>query len=145
VTVEFSEAERAFVVAGRVARLATVDEAGQPHVVPVCFAFDGQRFYTALDAKPKRVSPDRLRRVRNILAHPQVALVIDRYDEDWTRLAYVQVHGRAGLIEDASQRTAAIALLRAKYPQYAAGWLVNDSPVIVIDPAVVVSWGGLSA
>src|SRR6478672_5700910 len=76
----------AYVGAQRVARLATADGSGRPYVVPVCYAFDGERFYIALDDKPKTVAPTRLKRVRNILANPQVSLLVDSYHEDWDRL-----------------------------------------------------------
>ena len=98
--------------------LATADANGRPHVIPVCFAYDGQHIYSVLDAKPKRGALTGLRRVRNILANPQVSLVIDHYDEDWTRLWYLLVQGRAELVEDGPEPPAAIALLREKYPQY---------------------------
>src|SRR2546430_17050206 len=96
--------EAAFVHAQRVARLATADADGIPHVIPVCYAFDGEHFYTPLDEKPKRVAGSKLRRVRNIQARPEVALVIDQYDDDWSRLGYVLVQGRAELLapEDAT-------------------------------------------
>src|SRR5689334_19226144 len=90
-----TEAEIAFVQRQRVARPATADVEGRPHVVPVCYAFDGARFYIPLDEKPKRVAARQLKRVRNIAARPEVSLVIDRYDDDWSRLAYVQVAARA--------------------------------------------------
>src|SRR5579883_3174839 len=79
----------------RVGHLATADARGRPHVVPVCFAFDGRRIVTALDEKPKRVGPRRLRRVRNIRVNPHVAFIVDRYDEDWRRLRFVLVLGVA--------------------------------------------------
>ena len=86
-----TEAEALFIQQQRVARLATADAEGHPHVVPVCYAFDGARFYIPLDEKPKRVAAIQLKRVRNIEARPEVSLVIDRYDDDWSQLAYVQV------------------------------------------------------
>ena len=97
-----TEGETAFVSAQRVARLATSDKEGNPHVIPVCYAFDGQRFYTPLDEKPKRVAESKLRRVRNIETRPEVALVIDYYDDDWSRLGYVLVQGQAELLQPAS-------------------------------------------
>ena len=75
--VAFTETQKAFVEVHRVARLATAGPGGQPHVIPICYAFDGESLYSAIDEKPKRVGPARLRRVRNIQASPQVALVID--------------------------------------------------------------------
>jgi PPOX class probable F420-dependent enzyme len=109
----------AFVRDARVARLATVDERGRPHIVPVCFVYLDGAVYSALDAKPKRVPVTRLRRVRNLLANPNVQLLVDRYDEDWSRLAYVQLRGRAGLLQPSAEHKTALAALRLKYPQYA--------------------------
>ena len=116
----------------RVARLATVDAKHRPHVVPVCFVYDGKVFYTAIDQKPKRVEPKRLTRLRNILAVPQVALLIDKYDEDWTQLWYILIRGQAKLIPMRGHRERALALrkLRAKYPQYTETMLPNDAPII---------------
>ena len=123
----------------RVARLATADADGQPHVVPVCFAVDGQTIYTPLDEKPKRVAPRRLRRVRNIEANPRIALVVDHYEEDWRRLRFALVTGTARIIEGGPDHARAIALLREKYPQYRAMRL-EDRPVLVISPHHVVTW-----
>jgi coenzyme F420-0:L-glutamate ligase/coenzyme F420-1:gamma-L-glutamate ligase len=129
-----------YLEAHRVGHLSTVDERGMPAVVPVCFASDGATLYSALDAKPKRVHPMDLRRVRNLLAHPDVALVIDDYAEDWSTLSYLLVRGRASLIgPGTSEHTAAIALLRAKYAQYAA-MAIEQQPVIAITPATVRFW-----
>jgi coenzyme F420-0:L-glutamate ligase / coenzyme F420-1:gamma-L-glutamate ligase len=126
----------------RVARLATVDAKGRPHVVPICFAYDGKVFYTGIDRKPKRVPAERLTRVRNIGTTPQVALVVDEYFEDWTRLWYVLVRGRAVLVRNAEERRRAIRMLRKKYRQYAAGMLEDDALVIRIVPRTINSWGG---
>src|SRR3989475_13320308 len=82
----------------RVARLATFDASLGPHIVPVCFAYDGKVFYTAIDQKPKRVAPERLTRLQNIRAVPRVALLIDKYDEDWTQLSHILIRGNANLI-----------------------------------------------
>jgi PPOX class probable F420-dependent enzyme len=140
---KFTEQERAFLQSHRVARLATVDEQGQPFVVPICYAFDGQAIYSALDEKPKSVAPTRLKRVRNILANPRVGLVVDDYSEDWSRLAYVQIRGQAVLIQPGrEEHAAAIALLRARYPQYQA-MAIEQQPVVRIAPKSVSSWGAL--
>jgi len=138
----FTAAEVAFIERQRVARLATADEDGNPHVIPVCYACDGARFYTPLDEKPKRVVGTQLRRVRNITARPQVALVIDRYDDDdWSRLGYVLVQGRAELLPPAHALHAhAVALLRARYRQYLA-MALELHPVIMITPEHITSWG----
>lgn len=127
----------------RVARLATLDASRRPHVVPVCFHYDGSHFYTALDKKPKRLAPEKLARVRHIAAAPQVALLIDEYDEDWTRLWFVLVRGTARLISQSAsrERTRVIRHLKEKYPQYAAGMLSDDAPVIRITPQRITFWG----
>ena len=134
------DAAVAFVAAGRVGRLATADEEGRPHVVPVCYAFDGRRIYTAVDRKPKRRPARGLKRVLNVLANPNVALVVDDYSEDWSELAYVLVHGSAELLEDGEERAAAESLLRDKYPQYRE-LLDPGCAVIAITPTKTVAWG----
>ncbi len=136
-----TEAEAAFVQAQRVARLATSDADGHPHIVPVCYAFDGTRFYTPLDEKPKRVNESRLQRVRNIEARHEAALLIDQYDDDWSRLGYVQVRGRAELLQpEDSLHARALVLLRERYIQYRTMALETHA-VIVITPDSVTSWG----
>jgi amidase len=98
--------------AARVARLATVDREGRPHVVPICFVVDGTTLYTAVDEKPKRTR--RLRRLDNIAANPRVEVLIDHYEDDWSKLWWVRLRGRARIVEDPR----AVDLLAAKYPQY---------------------------
>jgi coenzyme F420-0:L-glutamate ligase/coenzyme F420-1:gamma-L-glutamate ligase len=139
----FTEQQRAFLNAQRVGRLATADMAGRPHVIPVCYACDGAAVYIALDTKPKRVAPQRLKRVRNLLENPQVALVVDRYSDDWSELAYVLVRGTARLLppEDAMHQHA-VTLLRQRYVQYRAMPL-HEQPVIMIEPQSVVVWGNV--
>jgi PPOX class probable F420-dependent enzyme len=138
-----TQAQIAFIEAQRVGRLATADEDGRPHVVPVCYARDGLSFYIALDAKPKRVAHARLRRVRNILANPQAALVIDRYSDDWSALAYLLVRGAAALLPPGdAEHTRVVALLRERYPQYLA-MPIDEQPVIVLRAESVVAWGAL--
>ena len=137
--------QAAFLVRQRVARLATADAAGAPHAVPVCFAYSGGGIFIALDDKPKNVPPSRLKRVRNILENPSVALVADRYAEDWSLLAFVMVRGRAELVEPgAEEHAAAVRLLRGKYHQY-EGMRIENNPVISIRPERVASWGALDA
>ena len=127
----------------RVARLATLDARNRPHIVPVCFAYDGKLFYTAIDEKPKRVTPERLARLRNIRAVPRVALLMDEYDEDWTQLWYILIRGKARRIPQTEYKEHAWAILklRAKYPQYARGMLADDAPVISITPERITFWG----
>jgi PPOX class probable F420-dependent enzyme len=129
----------------RVARLATLDAEHAPHVIPLCFCFDGSVFYSAIDRKPKRVSADRLTRLKNISQTPRVALLLDYYDEDWSRLWYVLVRGKAELVSAEAERLQGIARLRAKYPQYAAGMLSDDAPVLRITPDRITSWGKLES
>ncbi|HEX6287976.1 MAG TPA: TIGR03668 family PPOX class F420-dependent oxidoreductase [Herpetosiphonaceae bacterium] len=138
-----TDQQLAFILAQRVGRLATVDAVGDPHVIPVCYACDGHSLYIALDAKPKRVAPQQLRRVRNILDHPQVALVVDRYSDDWSVLAYVLIRGAASLLAvDSPEHRSAVELLRARYHQYQT-MPIDQQPVIVIRPSSVVAWGML--
>jgi coenzyme F420-0:L-glutamate ligase / coenzyme F420-1:gamma-L-glutamate ligase len=134
-----SPEQRAFLSAERVGRLATVDGEGRPHAVPVCYAELGGRLYTPIDEKPKAGDPRSLRRVRNLLANPSVCLVVDRYDEDWTRLAWLQVRGTAALVEDAEEQARALAALRARYPQYRA-MALEALPLIRITPTRLVGW-----
>jgi PPOX class probable F420-dependent enzyme len=132
----------------RVARLATLDAQGVPHIVPICFVFvyHNRVFYTAIDLKPKRVEPRRLARLKHIQAAPQVALLVDKYDDDnWSQLWYVLARGRATLVPDSAkrERAAAIRRLRAKYPQYAAGMLADNAILIRIKPEQIISWGNI--
>src|ERR687894_2956879 len=138
-----SPEQTAFLVRQRVARLATADGTGRPYAVPVCFAYAPGSICIALDEKPKDVPPTRLKRVRNILENPDVALVADRYAEDWGRLAFVMVRGRAGLLEPgAEEHGAAVRLLRGKYHQY-EGMSIEANPVIAVRAEIVASWGAL--
>lgn len=132
---------RAKLETARVARLATLDAEQRPHVVPICFACDGSVFYSAIDRKPKRVTPRRLTRLKNIEQTPQVALLVDEYDEDWTRLWYVLVRGEAQLVADSAEHKRAIQRLRAKYPQYDLDMLADDAPVLRITPLRITAWG----
>ena len=127
----------------RVARLSTLDDKSRPHIVPICFVYDGKLFYTAVDRKPKRVTRERLARLRNIQGVPRIALLIDEYDEDWTQLWYILIRGKANLIPKSAhqEHAGAIRKLRAKYPQYAQGMLADDAPIIRITPERTTSWG----
>ena len=130
-----------------VGHLSTAGKSDVPHVIPVCFALDsredGAAIYIVLDQKPKRAALTRLRRVRNILENPQVALVVDHYEADWTQLWYILLTGTAELLEQSThedgERAHAIHLLRQKYPQYRE-MDIADNPVIKITPTRVAAW-----
>ena len=132
-----------FINRQRVARLATVDERGRPHIVPICFVLDNEQVYSVLDAKPKRVDVRELRRVRNVAANPDVQIVFDRWDEDWSKLAYVQLRGLARVIEAGEEQSRAVALLRERYTQYRE-MAIDDAPVIAVRIEGVVAWGKLA-
>lgn len=135
-----TESQARFLAEARVARLATADADGQPQVIPVCFTFDGEAIYVVLDQKPKSVELNRLRRVRNILANPQAALVVDHYEEDWQALRYVLVSCSAEMLSgDEDEAAAAVALLRSKYAQYRLMDL-DGNPVIKLIPKRFTAW-----
>jgi PPOX class probable F420-dependent enzyme len=118
------------------ARLATVDGEGRPHLVPCCFAFDGDVAYSVVDHKPKRSRA--LRRLDNIRANPAVCLLVDHYENDWSRLWWVRFDGQARVLDDGPEHTSAIASLCAKYEQYRA--TPPSGTVVAIDVTAVRSW-----
>ena len=131
-----------FIRSHRVARLATASSELQPVVVPICYAFDGENIYTAIDEKPKSVDPIDLKRVRNINENSKVALVVDDYSEDWSELVYVLIRGTAEIISsagEAHEHSRAVALMREKYPQYRSMDL-DKRPIIKITPARIKRW-----
>lgn len=135
-----SDREAAFIARQDVARLASADLRGRPHVIPICFVYLNGCFYTAIDDKPKRSRS--LRRLRNIDANAHVALVLDEYSHDWSRLAWVLVEGRAEVLSSGDEHASAIQALRGKYAQYQAMRL-ETSPLIKVTPERVLSWGNL--
>ena len=138
-SVRFEPWQLALLESQRIAHLATVSAAGEPSALPVVFAFDGLRVVTPLDGKPKRAEPAQLRRVRDIEANPRVALIVDRYDEDWTRLAWLQIRAVAALLDAGPLYETGIALLAARYRQYETVPL-NGRPLIVLTPTAVRGW-----
>lgn len=141
----FEPAERSFLERARVGRLASADGDGRPHLVPVCYAFVGDEIVSAIDVKPKRVGPRQLRRVRNVRSNPQVALIVDRYTDDWDDLGWVRVDGRARIFDPGTAfHDAAVSALREKYEQYADHPL-ETRPGLAIDPERVTSWGTIAA
>jgi len=164
----------AFLAAARVAYLATVGRGGAPLVLPVCFVVldasgPDARLIVSLDEKPKRKPPRELERVRNLVANPRVAVVADRWSEDWTRLAWVHLSGTARVLEpplgagadpaavapappnaaaaalppDAALHQRAVALLREKYAPYRA-MALESRPAIVMEIERVKTWGPLA-
>lgn len=121
------------------ARLATVDADGAPHIVPVTFALDGGRIVMAVDAKPKRGT--RLRRLANVAANPRVSLLVDEYDEDWDRLWWARADGVGRVVDDGPDLARALALLRERYPQYATVALVG--PAVVVEVERWVGWSSV--
>jgi PPOX class probable F420-dependent enzyme len=124
--------------AARVARLATIDPDGRPHLVPIAFVLDGRTLYTAVDAKPKRSR--RLRRIENARDRPEVAVLVDQYEDDWTRLWWVRLRGRARVLDDGEEADRALRLLEAKYDQYRRER--PGLPVLAVD---VDEWRGWDA
>jgi PPOX class probable F420-dependent enzyme len=122
----------------RVARLATVGPNGAPHIVPITFALRGDTIVTAVDGKPKRGTP--LRRLENVAANPSVSVLVDAYGADWTGLWWARADGRASVLADGADLEAALAALRARYPQYETVPLTGPAVLIAVD-----RWSGWSA
>ena len=138
-----TEVQRRFIEQARTATLGTIAEDGRPRLVPICFVLLEGDLYTPIDEKPKTPEPRALARVRDIERRAEVTVLIDRWDEDWGRLAWLRCDSRAGLTDDPDVRTTAIAALRVKYPQYAKHDL-ERRPLIRIAIERVRSWGDLS-
>ena len=133
---------RARLSEARVARLATADSAGRPHIVPITFAVEQERVYFTVDSKPKRTTD--LKRLRNIAANPRVSVLVDHYADDWTELWWVRVDGPAHVVEGDAEAVRALDLLASKYAQYrktpppgpivaisierVTGWAANENP-----------------
>lgn len=139
-----SESERRFLAEQRIAHLATADRRGVPHVVPVCFVVSDDTLYITVDEKPKRRGGGALKRLRNIAENPMAAVVADRYDEDWTRLGWVMLRGRAEILAAGPEHDQAQVLLRERYAPLRAMALAA-LPVIALRIARVTSWGNLAA
>lgn len=133
-----------FVARARTATLGTIADDGRPRLVPICFVLHGDVLFTPIDEKPKETTdPRRLARIRDIERRADVTVLIDRWDEDWTHLAWLRIDGWASLAKGPADRAPAIAALREKYPQYASHDL-EHRPLIRIAIERVRSWGDLS-
>jgi PPOX class probable F420-dependent enzyme len=150
-----SDEQRMFVAAARRVTLATLGASGRPRLVPVCLvlgddAADGRpRLYSSLDEKPKQAGdPRTLGRVRDLLVLPEATLLVDRWSEDWSRLAWLRLDCRGELIEpeprEVEEHAAAVAALRVKYPQY-ADQRIEARPILRFTVDRAVAWGDLSA
>jgi PPOX class probable F420-dependent enzyme len=120
----------------RVARLATADPDGRPHLVPIVFVVDGDTLYSAVDHKPKRSRT--LRRIENARARPDVTVLVDHYEDDWRRLWWIRLRGRARVLDSGQERERALELLAEKYEQYQAQR--PDGPVLAVDIIEVRDW-----
>ena len=131
-----AEAQRRF-AASRVARLATADARGRPHLVPIVFALEGETLYSVVDAKPKRTTA--LRRLENVRSNPWVSVLVDHYDDaDWSALWWVRADGSARVLElDEPEARAGVRLLAERHPQQRPA-----GPVLAID---IQRWSGWSA
>jgi PPOX class probable F420-dependent enzyme len=138
-----SDMERLFLNDRKVAHLATADHDAAPHVVPVCFAMSADTLYITIDAKPKRSLSTPLKRMKNIAQNPAVAVVVDRYDEDWAQLGWVMLRGRAEILIDGREHDEAQALLRSRYTQLKR-MQIAELPVIAVRIMNTTSWGNLS-
>lgn len=130
-----------FIERARVARLATIDSEFKPHLVPVVFVFDGNHFFIPVDEKRKTTKPEKLKRIRNIQDNPNVTLLIDEYSEDWTKLAFVMIQGKASVAtkeEGNIQVREAYKKLMTKYLQYQK--VSVGEMCIIISPKKVASW-----
>jgi PPOX class probable F420-dependent enzyme len=136
-----SARQRHFLDTRRIGHLATADSQAIPHVIPVCFGLSEDMLYMTIDQKPKR-DDRKLKRLSNIADNPRVAVVFDRYDEDWQRLAWVMLHGRAAILSAGVEHDQAQSLLRSRYPQLDA-MQIGELPVIAIHIERVTSWGDL--
>ena len=137
-----SDGERRFLAHRRIAHLATADARAVPHVVPVCFAMSEGTLYITIDEKPKRQPGTALKRLRNIVENPAVAVVVDRYDEDWALLGWVMLRGRAEILLGGTEHDDAQALLRFRYRQL-SGMQIAQHPVVAVRIERTTSWGNL--
>ena len=137
-----TEVEREFLHGQRVAHLATADSEGTPHVIPICFVAEGDCVYFTIDEKPKTGAP--LKRLSNIRANPSVAVVVDHYEEDWSRLGWLMLQGRAEILDRGGEHDRAQANLRARYRQLDA-MRIEGLPVVAIRVERTASWGNLQS
>jgi len=137
-----TEEQQRFLDGQRVARLATADADGRPHVIPICFVTMNNTVYLTIDEKPKKKSTALLKRIANVQENPHVALVVDHYEDDWSQLGWVMVQGRAEVLASGDEHDRAQASLRARYRQL-TGMRIEALPVVAIRIEHAISWGKL--
>ena len=135
--------ERQFIDSNRVGRLATADRNGEPHAIPICFVVIDDSLYVTIDRKPKDADVNQLKRLRNIAENQAAAVIVDRYDDDWTVLGWVMLRGRAEIIGTGDEHEMAQSALADRYPQY-RNMEISDLPVIALRIGRVTSWGNLA-
>ncbi|MEE2803696.1 MAG: TIGR03668 family PPOX class F420-dependent oxidoreductase [Pseudomonadota bacterium] len=138
-----TDQQRQFLERHPIARFSSADLRGQPHVVPVCFTLGKEKAYFSIDQKPKRATAQALKRVRNVLENPQVALLVDRYEEDWTQLGWVMIQGQAEVLSSGDEHDCAQRQLKQRYRPL-RDMHIDDLPVIAIRIDHVISWGNLA-
>ncbi len=142
---EIPKEARTFLEAARVGRLATVDQSGIPLIAPICFQLQGNTLLTVVDDMPTNVEPVRMKGVENLTTNPGMAVVVDRWEENWSRLAWVLLRGTGEVLKSPGmEQRNAVSLLRDKYPQY-RGMNLKDQPVIRMTILAVRHWGDLTA
>jgi PPOX class probable F420-dependent enzyme len=124
------------VASASVARLATVGADGRPHIVPICFALEGQTLYFAVDSKPKQTA--NLKRLRNIAANPAVSILVDHYEDDWDNLWWVRLDGGARVVDEEGEVQKVLRLLAARYSQYRVR--TPAGPVVAVAIAGMTGW-----
>ncbi len=138
---ELSREAREFLERQRVGHLATADRAGNPHVVPVCYAWRAPHVYFVCDEKPKRGSPRALKRLANLRENPRAALVVDHYEDDWSQLAYLLLQLDAATVDDTTEYEAILDQLRGRYPGYRAMDLrIERNPMVRLTPTSAHFW-----
>ena len=131
----------AMVQAHRIGHLATAERSGAPHLVPICFVYDGRAIYSAIDHKPKRRTGYSMKRIRNMVENPRVAFLIHHYEEDWQQLYYVLIRGTASILESGPEHQRALRLLEDKYIQYRERQLAQGNGLVIkIVPERIQQW-----
>ena len=134
-----------FILSRPLARLSTVTPAGLPHSIPICFALSGlDTIYTPIDSKPKTSSRKPLARITNIINNDEVVVLFDRYSEDWNKLGYVMVKGKASIVQNDHENLVAVALLKQRYIQYREQYYLPEDPTIIgVKVYDYISWGNV--